>query len=205
MANDMSSIVNTYDIEHLLKLDAIFERIYNLYGAPPDWQRPEGFVSLVHIILEQQVSLQSAKAHFDRLDAYLTAFTPAEILKLNDAELRQCQVSRQKAIYLRALASAIAEGSINLQDLRDMPGDEVRRQLKSVKGIGNWTADIYLMFCLQAKDIFPVGDIAIINTLKELTRARTAEEIADRANRWSPYRSLASYFLWHYYLRKRGR
>ena len=201
----MSSIVNTYDIEHLLKLDAIFERIYNLYGAPPDWQRPEGFVSLVHIILEQQVSLQSAKAHFDRLDAYLTAFTPAEILKLNDAELRQCQVSRQKAIYLRALASAIAEGSINLQDLRDMPGDEVRRQLKSVKGIGNWTADIYLMFCLQAKDIFPVGDIAIINTLKELTRARTAEEIADRANRWSPYRSLASYFLWHYYLRKRGR
>jgi DNA-3-methyladenine glycosylase II len=160
---------------------------------------------LVHIILEQQVSLQSAKAHFDRLDAYLTAFTPAEILKLNDAELRQCQVSRQKAIYLRALASAIAEGSINLQDLRDMPGDEVRRQLKSVKGIGNWTADIYLMFCLQAKDIFPVGDIAIINTLKELTRARTAEEIADRANRWSPYRSLASYFLWHYYLRKRGR
>jgi len=205
MANDMSSIVNTYDIEHLLKLDAIFERIYNLYGAPPDWQRPEGFVSLVHIILEQQVSLQSAKAHFDRLDAYLTAFTPAEILKLNDAELRQCQVSRQKAIYLRALASAIAEGSINLQDLRDMPGDEVRRQLKSAKGIGNWTADIYLMFCLQAKDIFPVGDIAIINTLKELTRARTAEEIADRANRWSPYRSLASYFLWHYYLRKRGR
>ena len=201
----MSSIVNTYDIEHLLKLDAIFERIYNLYGAPPDWQRPEGFVSLVHIILEQQVSLQSAKAHFDRLDAYLTAFTPAEILKLNDAELRQCQVSRQKAIYLRALASAIAEGSINLQDLRDMPGDEVRRQLKSAKGIGNWTADIYLMFCLQAKDIFPVGDIAIINTLKELTRARTAEEIADRANRWSPYRSLASYFLWHYYLRKRGR
>ena len=119
--------------------------------------------------------------------------------------MRQCQVSRQKAIYLRALASAIAEGSINLQDLRDMPGDEVRRQLKSVKGIGNWTADIYLMFCLQAKDIFPVGDIAIINTLKELTRARTAEEIADRANRWSPYRSLASYFLWHYYLRKRGR
>ena len=201
----MSSIVNTYDIEHLLKLDAIFERIYNLYGSPPDWQRPEGFVSLVHIILEQQVSLQSAKAHFDRLDAYLTAFTPAEILKLNDAELRQCQVSRQKAIYLRALASAIAEGSINLQDLRDMPGDEVRRQLKSAKGIGNWTADIYLMFCLQAKDIFPVGDIAIINTLKELTRARTAEEIADRANRWSPYRSLASYFLWHYYLRKRGR
>ncbi len=201
----MSSIVNKHDIDHLLKLDEIFGEIYSLFGSPPDWQRPEGFVSLVHIILEQQVSLQSAKAHFDRLDAYLTAFTPAEILKLNDAELRQCQVSRQKAIYLRALASAIAEGSINLQDLRDMPGDEVRRQLKSVKGIGNWTADIYLMFCLQAKDIFPVGDIAIINTLKELTRARTAEEIADRANRWSPYRSLASYFLWHYYLRKRGR
>ena len=205
MANDMSSIVNTNDIEHLLKLDEFFGVIDRLYGSPPDWQRPEGFVSLVHIILEQQVSLQSAKAHFDRLDAYLTAFTPTEILKLTDTEMHQCQVSRQKAKYLRALASAIVEGSINLEELRHLPKAEVRRQLKSVKGIGNWTADIYLMFCLQAKDIFPVGDIAIINTLKELTGARTAEEIDDRASRWRPYRSLASYFLWHYYLRKRGR
>ena len=205
MAKDMSSIVNKHDIDHLLKLDEIFGEIYSLFGSPPDWQRPEGFVSLVHIILEQQVSLQSAKAHFDRLDAYLPAFTPAEILKLTDAEMRQCQVSRQKAIYLRALASAIADGSLNLQDLRQLPGDEVRRQLKSVKGIGDWTASIYLMFCLQDKDIFPWGDIAVINTVKELTPARSHEEIAARANRWKPYRSLASYFLWHYYLRKRNR
>ncbi len=201
----MSSIVNRQDTEHLLKIDDIFGKIYNLYGAPPDWQRPEGFVSLVHIILEQQVSLQSAKAHFDRLNAYLPAFTPAEMKKLTDSEMRQCQVSRQKAVYLRALSSAIDDGSLNLQDLRHLPGDEVRRQLKSVKGIGDWTASIYLMFCLQDKDIFPWGDIAVINTVKELTPARSHEEIAVRANRWKPYRSLASYFLWHYYLRKRGR
>ncbi len=201
----MSSIVNRQDTEHLLKIDDIFGKIYSLYGAPPDWQRPEGFVSLVHIILEQQVSLQSAKAHFDRLNAYLPAFTPAEMIKLTDAEMRQCQVSRQKAVYLRALASAINEGNLNLQDMRHLPGDEVRRQLKSVKGIGDWTASIYLMFCLQAKDIFPWGDIAVINTIKELTPARSHEEIAARANRWKPYRSLASYFLWHYYLRKRNR
>lgn len=201
----MGSIVNTHDTEHLLKLDALFGQIYNMYGAPPDWKRPAGFVSLVHIILEQQVSLQSAKAHFDKLNAFLPEFTPDAIQTLTDLEMRQCQVSRQKTIYLRELSSAILSGKINLQNLQHLPEAEVRQQLKSIKGIGDWTADIYLMFCLQAKDIFPLGDIAVINTIKELTEARSHEEIAERASRWKPYRSLAAYFLWHYYLRKRNR
>lgn len=201
----MSSIVNIEDIHTLIGLDELFREIYTTRGAPPDWQRPEGFESLVHIILEQQVSLQSAKAHFDKLKAFLPEFTPAAIIKLTDHEMRQCQVSRQKTIYLRELSSAILSGTINLRNLRNLPEAEVRQQLKSIKGIGDWTADIYLMFCLQAKDIFPFGDIAVINTLKELTDARSHEEIAVRASRWKPYRSLAAYFLWHYYLRKRNR
>ena len=201
----MSSIVNIEDIHTLIGLDELFREIYTIRGAPPDWQRPEGFESLVHIILEQQVSLQSAKAHFDKLKAFLPEFTPAAIIKLSDHEMRQCQVSRQKTIYLRELSSAILSGTINLRNLRNLPEAEVRQQLKSIKGIGDWTADIYLMFCLQAKDIFPFGDIAVINTLKELTEARSHEEIAVRASRWKPYRSLAAYFLWHYYLRKRNR
>ena len=201
----MSSIVNIEDIHTLIGLDELFREIYTIRGAPPDWQRPEGFESLVHIILEQQVSLQSAKAHFDKLKAFLPEFTPAAIIKLSDHEMRQCQVSRQKTFYLRELSSAILSGTINLRNLRNLPEAEVRQQLKSIKGIGDWTADIYLMFCLQAKDIFPFGDIAVINTLKELTEARSHEEIAVRASRWKPYRSLAAYFLWHYYLRKRNR
>lgn len=201
----MKYIVNQPEIDLLMEMDAIFSEIFVRYGAPPQWQRPEGFVSLVQIILEQQVSLQSARAHFDRLKAYLPEFTPAELLKLTDVEMHNCQVSRQKAVYLRELSATMLSGKINLQRLRFLPDDEVRRQLTSIKGIGDWTADIYLMFCLQAKDIFPAGDVAVVDAIKELTTAQTRDEMLVRAEGWKPYRSLATYFLWHYYLRKRNR
>ncbi len=201
----MTHIVNQKDIEHLLNLDEVFVNIRLLYGLPPDWQRPEGFISLARIILEQQVSLQSAEAHFNKLNAYIPEFTPAEILKLSDVEMRRCQVSKQKSTYLRELSAAILDGKLNLETLRQLSETEIRQQLKGIKGIGDWTANIYLMFCLQARDLFPAGDIAIVNTVRELTAAATREEIIAHADRWKPYRSLASYFLWHYYLRKRNR
>ena len=119
--------------------------------------------------------------------------------------MRTCQISRQKSTYLRELSTAIISGKINLEILRQFPETEIRQQLKRIKGIGDWTSDIYLMFCLQAKDIFPAGDIAVINTIKEFTSAITHDKIITFADRWKPYRSLASYFLWHYYLRKRNR
>ncbi len=201
----MKEIVNTADISTLLKCDPVFETIHTLYGPPPNWNRPEGFISLSRIILEQQVSLQSAKAHFNKLNSFLPAFTPGEIVKLSDEEMRLCQISRQKSIYLRALSSAILERKIELEKLSELPLDEVRHQLKRLKGIGDWTADIYLVFCLQAKDIFPAGDIAIINTIKELTGLTTKKEMVTYSEKWKPYRSLATFYLWHYYLCKRGR
>jgi DNA-3-methyladenine glycosylase II len=201
----MNSIVNNNDLNQLLLLDEVFGKIHSLYGPPPDWQRPEGFISLSRIILEQQVSLQSAHAHFIKLNSYIPEFTPAEILKLSDIEMRNCQISKQKATYLRELSSAVLSGSIHLENLRQLPEPYIRQQLKSIKGIGDWTTDIYLMFCLQAKDIFPSGDIAIINTVKELTKAVTQEEIMATSICWKPLRSLAAYFLWHYYLCKRNR
>jgi len=201
----MNNIVNQNDIDQLLKLDEIFTKIHTLYGPPPDWQRPEGFISLTRIILEQQVSLQSANAHFIKLNSYIPEFTPAEILKLSDEEMRKCHISKQKSTCLRELSSAILSGKINLENLRKLTETEIRQQLKSIKGIGDWTTNIYLMFCLQVKDIFPAGDIALINTIKELTSAVSREEIITCAERWKPYRSLASYFHWHYYLRKRNR
>lgn len=199
------SIVNKKDCNKLFKIDPVFADIHVLYGEPPNWSRPPGFISLSKIILEQQVSLASAKAHFEKLNGYITEFTPQNILKLTDEEMRACQISRQKAKYLRALSVAIRDEEIDLETLPGMKEDEIRAQLTQIKGIGQWTSDIYLMFCLQSKDIFPIGDIALVNTVKELTNVMTREEIIARAEKWQPLRSLASYFLWHYYLKKRNR
>lgn len=201
----MIEIVNQKDIRSLLKIDRIFRNIDKQYGPPPKWKREQGFISLSKIILEQQVSLASANAHYLKLNNYLKELSPTEILKLTDDEMRNCQISRQKTKYLRELSIAIIEKKIDLEELAKFNSGEIRKQLTSIKGIGDWTTDVYLMFCLQKKDIFPIGDIAIINTIKELTKAYTKEEILFLSEKWKPFRSLASYFLWHYYLKKRNR
>ncbi len=196
-------IVNQKDKKQLFVIDSLFAEIADKYGQPPNWTRPQGFISLSRIILEQQISLTSANAHFLKLNKYLEEFTPACILKLTDGEMRFCQISRQKATYLRALSNAIINKNIDLQELPKLSEPEARKQLTAVKGIGDWTADIYLMFCLQSKDIFPTGDIAVVNTVKELTGAKTKADILSLSEKWKPFRSLAAYFFWHYYLSKR--
>jgi DNA-3-methyladenine glycosylase II len=201
----ISRIVNQDDIDLLIGRDSLFATIWEAYGAPHDWSREIGFESLGRIILEQQVSLASANAHFQKLHSYLGEFSPANILRLTDEEMRSCQISRQKAKYLRALSEAIIAGEIDLAQLADLSEPDIRLKLTAIKGIGHWTADIYLMFCLQQKDIFPIGDIAVVNTVKELSGVQTVDEIRTLAESWRPLRSLATYFLWHYYLRKRGR
>jgi DNA-3-methyladenine glycosylase II len=163
------------------------------------------FISLSRIILEQQVSLSSAEAHFNRLSSYIKNFIPEEILKLTDEEMRSCQISRQKAKYLRELSKAVINKKLVINKLPKLSADEVREKLTSIKGIGDWTTDIYLMFCLQSKDIFPLGDIALINTIKELTKVKTHSGIISLTQKWKPYRSLSAYFLWYYYLKKRNR
>jgi DNA-3-methyladenine glycosylase II len=198
-------IVNKKDIRTLITQDKIFSAIYKQYGPPPDWSREPGFGSLSRIILEQQVSLASANAHFQKLNGYLEEFSPSYILKLTDEEMRSCQISRQKAKYLRALSTAITTGEVDLITLPGLSEPEIRTRLTAIKGIGHWTTDIYLMFCLQAKDIFPIGDIAVVNTVKELSKAKTTDEILQMSKKWKPLRSLAAYFLWHYYLKKRNR
>ncbi|MBP9119726.1 MAG: DNA-3-methyladenine glycosylase 2 family protein [Ignavibacterium sp.] len=198
-------IVNSPDIKKLTASHKIFFKIKERYGIPPNWQRPQGFVSLSKIILEQQVSLASAEAHFKKLNSYIKDFAPKEILRLTDEELRACQISRQKAKYLRELSLAVINKDLIFEELPIIGSKEVREKLTSIKGIGDWTTDIYLMFCLQSKDIFPLGDIALINTIKELTKVKTHSEIVSLTQKWKPYRSLAAYFLWYYYLKKRNR
>jgi DNA-3-methyladenine glycosylase II len=200
-----SPIVNARDIAALKRKDKLFSRIAGLYGDPPNWHRRPGFVSLCHIILEQQVSIDSAKAHFAKLRSYLPCFTPAAILGLSDEEMRLCQISRQKASYLRALSEAVIERRLVLSELGRQSLSLTREQLIAVKGIGQWTADIYSMFCLQAKDVFPLGDIAVMNAAIELHPGCAKDDIEGLSERWKPYRSLAAYYLWHYYLSERGR
>ncbi len=201
----MASILNSKDLKKLSQLDPIFHNIYERFGPPPNMKRPSGFTSLCKIILEQQVSLASARAHFERLNAYVSEFTPTQILKLNDIEMRECHISKQKASYLKALSEAILRGTLNLERLSGLREPEVRKQLTKIKGIGDWTADVYLMFCLESKDIFPIGDIALVHTVKELTPANTRDEMILYSQKWKPLRSLASFSLWHYYLKKRNR
>ena len=196
-------IVNGPDIEELKNRDKLFLALEKQYGIPPNWRRRPGFVSLCRIILEQQVSLNAARAHYLKLKEYLGSFTYQNILRLSDAEFRRCQISRQKMTYLRALAHEIQRGSIDLSRLSERKPEEVRAELIRLKGIGNWTVDIYLLFCLRNKDILPLGDIAIRRAISELTGAKTEEEIIDLSGSWKPFRSLAAYFLWHYYLSSR--
>ena len=198
-------IVNSKDIKKLTTSNKIFSKIKDLYGIPPNWQRPRGFISLSRIILEQQVSLASAEAHFNKLNCYLKEFVPTEILKLTDQEMRACQISRQKAKYLRELSIAVLNKDLIFEELPKLSPDEVRKKLTSIKGIGDWTTDIYFMFCIQSKDVFPLGDIALITTIKELKKVKTKSGIVRLTQKWKPCRSLAAYFLWYYYLKKRNR
>lgn len=200
-----NKIVNNKDVAHLVSIEPIFKHIKDSYGLPPNWSRPEGFETLVQIILEQQVSLSSAKAHFVKLKSTISEITPENILKLDDVMMRENHISRQKASYLRALSHAVLDKELILEELSNLSEEKVREQLTNIKGIGNWTADVYLMSSLQSKNIFPIGDIALVNTMKEFTGLKDKETILNYADKWKPYRSLATYFLWHNYLKKRNR
>ena len=192
-------------IAFLVEKDAVFKALHVQYGNPLVPTRPEGFQTLVKLILEQQVSLESAKACYVKIENALGEVTPQLILLASDEVLRACGVSRQKSSYLKALAEAILNKELVLETLSEKHPDDVRTELIQVKGIGHWTIDVYLMFCLQSPDIFPIGDIALVNTLKELFGCKDKTEMLSLAESWKPYRSMATYFLWHHYLQKRNR
>ena len=192
-------------ISYLLKKDAVFEQINQQYGIPIQPKRPQGFETLVLLILEQQVSIDSAKATFNKLKSAISDFSVENVFAFSEENFRTCGVSRQKTKYIKALAEAIISKELDIESLALKNPELVREELIKIKGIGNWTIDIYLMFCLNSLDIIPLGDIAVVNTMKELLDIHTKEEMELYAQKWKPYRSVATYFLWHYYLQKRGR
>src|SRR5881396_1715442 len=177
------------------------------YGAPPLWVREPGFPSLIYIILEQQVSLASAKAAFDRLNAAVRPLTPVRFLKLTDAELLRIGFSRQKTLYTRLLAESLARRHFDLRYLHDLHDDSARKMLIAFKGIGRWTADIYLLSALRRPDIWPTGDLALATAVQEVKHLRqrpSPERLEKMSAPWRPWRAVAARLFWHHYLSKRG-
>jgi DNA-3-methyladenine glycosylase II len=172
-------------------------------GPPPMWARDPGFPTLIHIILEQQVSLASARAAYDRLLAQAAPLTPARFLVFDDATLKQIGFSRQKTAYGRELAGAILDGRLDLDALEGLDDGTVRSELIKLKGIGPWTADIYLLMALRRPDAWPSGDLALATAaqrVKRLGSRPTPDELEALGADWRPWRAVAARLLWHYYL-----
>ncbi|HEY4874842.1 MAG TPA: DNA-3-methyladenine glycosylase 2 family protein [Puia sp.] len=192
--------------DKLAKKDKHLKEIIKKHGYPPMWRRKPNFETLIHIILEQQVSLASAKAALNKLKEKIGTITPKKLLLLTDAEMKACYFSRQKIIYARHLASSIVNGELSIKKIQLLPDDEIRNELKKIKGIGDWTVDVFLLMALQRTNIFPTGDLAMMNSLKktkQLPHHATKEEILLLAESWKPHRSLATMILWHRYLEER--
>lgn len=177
--------------------------ILSTLGTPPMWSRRPGFTTLVRIVLEQQVSLLSARSMFERLTSNIQPFSPERFIELGESYLRSLGVTRQKAAYLLSLAHATTEGELTA--LPRMSDDDARAALMRIKGIGPWTADIYLLMVLKRPDIWPVGDIALATAagrIKKLQQRPDVAELAEIAEAWRPFRSVAARMLWQYYLAK---
>jgi DNA-3-methyladenine glycosylase II len=188
----------------LARRDPDLARIRREYGDPPLWSRAPGFPTLLHIILEQQVSLASALAAFNRLKtACRGRITPHRVLAFSDAQMLSIGFSRQKASYARELSRAIVNRQFSPAALEVLPDEAVREALIALKGIGPWTADIYLLMCLRRPDVWPHGDLALavaVQKVKALSTRPTYKELNEMAQQWKPWRAVAARMFWHFYL-----
>lgn len=195
-------------VDELATRDPDLAGIVARFGLPPLWDREPGFATLLHIVLEQQVSLASAAAAFERLTATVDPLTPAGFLRLTDAQLLAIGFSRQKARYGRALAEAIETGTMDLEALAASDDATVHGRLQAVPGIGPWTSTIYLLMVLGRPDVWPVGDIALaaaVGEVKGLEQRPDPVAMAALGEAWRPWRSVAARLFWLDYLGRRGR
>jgi DNA-3-methyladenine glycosylase II len=190
----------------LARRDPDLARILDRTGPPPLWKREPGFPTLVHIILEQQVSLASAKAAYDRVGRLIEPFTPDRFLTLDEEALKQAGFSRQKIAYARSLARDLASGQFELESLAALPDEEVMGRLVALHGIGRWSAGIYLLMVLCRPDIWPVGDLALVTSMqrsKGLDQRPDEMQMQALAEPWRPWRAVAARLLWADYLADR--
>jgi DNA-3-methyladenine glycosylase II len=190
----------------LARRDDDLARLLREDGVPPMWARRPGFSCLVQMILEQQVSLASARACFDKLRRKLGRLTPRAFLTLSDAQLKRIGFSRQKAAYCRGLAEALVEKRIDLAGLARRADEDVLEALIGLKGVGRWTAEVYLLMALRRPDIWPAGDLALAVAVQEVKRLRerpAPDRLREIAREWKPWRSVAARMLWQNYLKRR--
>ena len=187
--------------------DELLAAIHATYGDPPLWQRATGFRTLVHIILEQQVSLSSAKSMLLRLETAIQPFTPERFLELGEDYLRGLGVTRQKSHYLLQLSESVVDGRLNFRALSRLSDDQVLVRLTGIKGIGLWSANIYLLMAMRRADIWPAGDLALavaVRELKGLSQRPSPQELERLAEQWRPHRAVAARMLWQYYLGRKS-
>lgn len=201
--NSLTTESLTQGLNYLSERDPDLAKIWHDFGSPPLWAREPGFPTLIQIILEQQVSLASARAAYERLLAIAEPLTPARFLKLDATTLKAVGFSRQKAAYGRHLALALLEGHLDLAALDRESDAGVQTELTKIKGIGPWTAKIYLLLALRRPDIWPGGDLALASAVqqaKQMAHRPTPAELDEMAATWRPWRAVAARLLWHYYL-----
>jgi DNA-3-methyladenine glycosylase II len=192
----------------LTREEPAFARVIDEFGAPPFWHRPAGFPTLVWLIMEQQVSLESGAAMYGRLHALLGAIAPEALGAVTEGDLRGIGVTRQKSVYLMGLALAVVSGELDLEGLGGLPPDRARQSLLAVKGIGPWTADAYQLSALGSPDVFPVGDRALqVGTAEVLgmSSVPVQGDLDILSAPWRPIRAVAARIIWHAYLKRRGR
>ena len=191
----------------LARRDNDLASVFKSLGPPPLWARPAGFATLVKIILEQQVSLASAASMFERLKKNTIPFHPARLIELGEAHLKSQGLTRQKTAYCLDLAEALNNRRLRLSRLSLMTDEDVRAALMEIKGLGSWSADVYLLMVLRRPDIFPATDLALVTAvteLKQLPARPNTNQLLEMAEPWRPYRSVAARMLWQFYLAKRS-
>lgn len=199
---ELSRVVQT-----LARMEPRFSGIVRRYGMPPLWPREPGFATLALLMLEQQVSLAQARTIFQRVVAAAGEMTPQAVRSLGIDGLRAIGVTRQKSAYLHALAEVLVEGDFDLQALHTLADDVAARQLDALRGVGQWTAQCYLVFALRRPDAFPAADLALMESTRSLWRLRarpSPEALLKRAEAWRPWRAVAARLLWHHYLSERA-
>lgn len=212
LSDSVPVIDHSSKLTELCRRDPKLASIRRRLGDPPTWKRPANFGTLVRIVLEQQVSLASGKATFERLrTACIGAVNATRVARLSDQQLRACGLSRQKARYVGQLANDIKARRFSVAGLSRLTDEDARAAITSRLGLGDWTADVYLMMALERDDILPVGDLALVKGLEELdgetysTGKKTAELITERAEIWRPFRSWGTKLIWASYLDRRQR
>ena len=195
-------------VARLVALDPRIAEMIALAGPPPLRRRPAGFAGLAAIVCSQQLSTQSAAAIWSRLESAFDPFDYRTVLAARTPRFKRAGLSAPKIRTFRAAARAMREGAIDLGTLGNLPADDAHAALVAIKGIGPWTADIYLLFCIGHADAFPVGDLALQEATRILLRKRkrpTARQLAKIAECWRPYRGVAAFVLWSYYRAIKGR